>query len=351
MMPRLPGSAIAILLSTALLSRPLPGQQATLEQQLARALATLDSTETERGTQLLHEFLVALPPDAPTVLRVRAHLHLAVASLSLGLRDSAITQFREMVRANPFATPDPSLFNPDVLAAYREARRTTRALALRVAQDTVLRPDVDLYLVALALGQPDEVSVRLVRMDSLGVAAVERRLRVDSTSSFTLPLRISDSIPLSPGRYRLTGSLASSSEDSASGTLDLSRQPVDTARHEPPVNPSLLRPEFRKGAPAAMSAVSGALLGLAAAAIPMTLANRDLRGGSSSATAIAVGAGISVAGIVGVFVGRPQVPIAENVQYNRALLTSWHERDRAVSAANDRARRWAPIRIRLVVTP
>jgi len=346
-MPRRYWLVPIMVLSTAW-STPLPAQAPILEARLARALAALDSTETERGIELLRELVRSLPPDAPQALRVRAHLHLGAASWSLGLGDSAAAHFSETVRASPFAQPNPEIFNPDVLAAFRAARRGTLTVGLRVATDTVIKPDVDSYLVAVAVGRPGDVNVLLRRTDGPAPASVETRLRVDSVSSFVLSLRVSDGLALEPGDYRLSALLQDAPGDSATTTLRITRPAVDTAAHEPPLDSSLFRPEMRKGPPVPTSALLGMAFGAAAAAVPMVLGNKDLGGGKAQVPALSVGLGISVAGIAGVVLGRRMVPIHENIQYNRSLVTAREQRNRAIAEANEHKRRLAPLRITVV---
>lgn len=337
------------LLALAMVPHLAAQQPATPEAQLGRAVAALDSAQTERGIELLRRLLAAAPSDLPEAVRVRAHLHLGAASLSLGLVDSASAHLREMVRLNPFALPDPLVFNPDLQDAYRRARRSTPVVALKVAADTVLDPAGGRYLVAVAVGAPGQVALRLSRSgEGAGRPAAQTDIQVDSTSSVALSFLGRDSLPLEPGEYRLSGSLTSQPEVAAVATLIVSRQPVDTASAEPPLAPTLFRPEMRKGGPAASSALLGLVFGAAAAALPTVLAHQDLRSEKIEISAVSVGAGISLAGIVGVFAGRPLVTIPENIEYNRSLVAAWEERNRAIAAQNERTRRWAPLRVRIV---
>lgn len=67
--------------------------------------------------------------------------------------------------------------------------------------------------------------------------------------------------------------------------------------------------------------------------------------------AVAVGAGIGVAGIVGLATGRPDVPIPENIEYNRRLREAWRERVEATIEENRRRLLWAPLRITRISHP
>ena len=325
----------------------LLAQTRELVPRLARALAALDSAHTERGVDSLRALLGQWPQDGPTDLLVRAHIYLGAASVSLGWGDSAFAHFREAVLLNAFAVPDPDVFNPNILAAFREARRTTPALRLGVAADTVIRPLTEGYLVAVALGRPGEVTLRLVRSGGAGAGAPSVALTVDSSSSAVLALRVSDSLPLEPGDYQLSAEMPGTDE-AATARLRISRPPVDTAPPEPALDSALFRVEARKGPPVPTSALLGIAFGAGAAVLPMMLGNKDLGSGKVQIPAISVGLGISAAGIAGVVLGRRMVPITENIEYNRSLVTAWEQRNRAIAEANERKRRLAPLRITLV---
>jgi hypothetical protein len=312
-----------------------------------RALAALDSAQTERGADSLRALLGQWPSDASTDARLRASIHLGAAMLSLGLRDSALARFGEVVRLNPFFVSDPDVFNPEIIAAFREARRTTPSVGITVTADTVITPLTESYHVAVAVGQPGDVVVRLVRAGAASPSVEPTRLAVDSSVSFAMPLRMSDSVPLEPGDYRLTAEINGTDALSATVILRITRQSVDTANHEPALDPLRFRPEARRGPLAARSALSGIAFGLAAVAVPMVLGNKNLGGGKAQASALSVGIGISLAGFAGVVLGQRMVPIDENVQYNRSLVREWEQRNRAIADVNDVKRGLAPLRITL----
>ncbi len=347
-MSRIPARFLGALgVCTAIFAQSLAAQSRDLVGRVAHAVAALESAQTERGIDSLRALLGEWPQDGSTELRVRANIYLGTASLSLGSGDSAFIHFQEAVRLNAFAVPDPDVFNPDVLAAFREARRSTPAVRLRVATDTMLRPLAEAYLVAVAVGRPGNVTVRMLRADGAVAGAAAIELDVDSTSSSVVPLRVSDSIPLEPGDYQLTAEMLGTATESATARLRITRASVDTAAHEPALDSTLFRPETRKGPPVPASALFGMAFGAAAAAVPMVLGNKDL-GGGVQVPAISVGLGISVAGIGGVVLGRRMLPIHENSQYNRSLVAAWEQRNRAFAEANEHKRRLAPLRITLV---
>lgn len=339
-------AAFAVALQISVGSLWAQGRELAL--RITRAVAALDSAQTERGVDSLRALLGEWPEGGSTELRVRAHIYLGSASLALGFRDSAFAHFGEAVRLNPFAVPDPDIFNPDVLAAFREARRSTPSLRLKVAADTVIRPLAEAYLVAVAVGQPGSVTLRVLRADGAAAGTATIALNVDSTSSSVIPLRVSDSLPLEPGDYQLVAEVPGAATQSATIRLRVTRTPVDTTVYEPALDSTLFRPEMRKGPPVPISAVSGIAFGAVAAAVPMLLGNKDLAGGRAQVPAISVGVGISVAGIAGVVLGRRMVPIQENIQHNRSLVSAWEQRNRAIAEANEQKRRIAALRITLM---
>ncbi|GIW53242.1 MAG: hypothetical protein KatS3mg081_2597 [Gemmatimonadales bacterium] len=320
--------------------------QETFQARLERAIAAMDSAEIERAVVLLRELLISADPLTPRPAVARAHLHLAAASLSIGLRDSALAHLREMVRANPFAVPDTLVFNPDLVAYFRTVRRTTPALDIRVTRDTVLTPGRDTYLVAVAVGEPRQVSVVLTAEG--GAAMPEVRRQVDSSTSFSLPLVGPDSLPLPAGSYRLSVAAGTDLEITTSIRLTQMVAMVDTVPHQPPPDSSLFRPETRKGRPADWSALAGTMLGAAAFAVPITLSNPDLRESALDVGGISIGASIAIAGVAGIFVGRKPIPIPENIRYNAGLIAAWEQRNREIAAENQRRRQWAPIRIEVI---
>lgn len=323
-------------------------QQESFEARLARAIAALDSAEVETGVDLLRSLLGSPDPAAPRLAIARAHLHLAAASLSFGLRDSAVAHLREMVRANPFAVPDTLVFNPDVVSQFRRVRRTTPALDFRVAADTLLWPEKDRYLVAVAVGEPRQVNIALVGPGEGTSTTFEVRRLVDSSATVPLAAVGPDSLPLAPGIYRMMLNAGRDLQLTVSLRVGRVAALVDTMQHQPPPDSSLFRPETRKGPPVGWSAVAGLALGAVATAAPSLLSNRDIAAQGLDARAVSIGGTIAAAGIVGVFVGRRPVSIPENVEFNRRLVASWQERNAQIAAENERRRRWAPLRIEVV---
>ncbi|MBI4420975.1 MAG: hypothetical protein HY560_09135, partial [Gemmatimonadetes bacterium] len=130
------------------------------EAMLSRAVAVLDSAETERGAEMLRQLVAMLPPSASGSLRLTVAIRLAEASWALGQHDSAITYFGQALRQQPFLALDPAQVNPEVVAAFREARRRTPLVGLRVPADTIMGP-TERWRLRVAVGQPGTVRLYL----------------------------------------------------------------------------------------------------------------------------------------------------------------------------------------------
>lgn len=318
-------------------------QELSFEGRLERALLVLDSTETERGVDSLRALLRQAGPETASRSLVRAHLHLAAASWALGLRDSALHHLGAMVRLNPFAVPDPDLFNPEIQTAYRQARRITPALAIRLPGDTSLSAEPDRYLVALAVGEPRSVVLTVETTGPSEAAVLEVQTHVDSTMTLPLALLGGTREPLESGVYRIRVKAPPGLE--AVQLVRVSRSPVDTVPWEPAPDSGLFRPEMRRGPPALWSAVAGVLLGAAAAALPSAIANSDIPSKPTVSAGLGMGLGMVAGGIAGVFFGRRDVLIPENQQFNRRLVEAWQARNEAIAQENARRRQRAPMRI------
>ncbi len=120
-----------VALDVAAVGVPRSAAAQTPEMTLARAVAALEATETERGVELLREAIATAPRATPSALRGNAEVRLAVASWSLGFFDSATVHFQAAVSADPFVTLDPEQFNPDLRAVFHAVRRATLVLGVR----------------------------------------------------------------------------------------------------------------------------------------------------------------------------------------------------------------------------
>ncbi len=325
------------------------GPASTPDPAIAGAAATLDSTETERGADLLRQALPGLDSAASPALGGRARVLLASAEWALGFRDSTAFYFREAVRRNPFFEPDSEILNPDLLAALARAKRATVVLGLKAPGDTTIKPPAEPWQVTVAVGKPGRVRLLLAGAAAGARDSVAVTVPVENVA--TVPLRLvgGDSLPLPPGPYALTGEFVSGEGDSARTrvAIDIARQAVDTQAPEPPPASELFRPEWRRGAADRGGLVRGLVIGAAAGVIPAVLANSQLDRSALEPRALAVGAAIGAVTLTSIVLSRPRLPIPENVEYNRSQRAAWEERNRAIAAANEALVRRAPIHVQV----
>ena len=344
---------LAVLAVTLAAARPGQAQEReVLRAQLDRAIAVLDSAQIERAVTLLRSLTTAFGPTAPVDLRVTTHLLLGEAYWSLGFADSAEIQFTAAVRSSPFVRVHPDFFNPDVMEAFRLAKRTTVALGFRTPRDTVIDPVAERWPIAFAVGRPGDVHVQLSGPGLPAGGMLVVSLEVDSLEEHSVSLLVSDSIAFEPGSYALRAVLSTTGgSDTAHVDFSVERQPVDTAAHDPPLDPSRFRAEIRKGSPPLSSILRGALVGAAAAAIPVIITSKDLGNDNLELRAVAVGATITVAGLAGLVLGRPEVPIEQNIVYNRDIRSGWERRNQMIARDNAMKIRLAPLRLRVIKSP
>jgi hypothetical protein len=345
------GVLVVLALDLAVSLLPLPAQAQTADVTLARAVAALEATETERGVELLRQLVTTPPSTTPAALRREAELRLAVAIWSLGLYDSATVHFGAAISADPFVTLEPEQFNPDLLAAFRAAKRVTLVLGVRAPPDTAMVPGTERWPVSVVVPRRGEVRFRLMGPGPAGRDRPVAAVIVDSMATVPLRLTGGDSVPLAAGAYRLAAEYSEPGGRAlaASLALELTAQVGDTLPYEPAPPDSLYRLEVRWGAPSRASLVRGIGFGIGAAVIPILFANTQLR--SADGRALTVGAAVSLAGLTGYFLGRTKQPLPQNIAYNQTLRAAWEARNRTIAASNERRRGIALIRVRVVSSP
>jgi hypothetical protein len=313
------------------------------------AFTMLDRGETEAGAALLRQLVGPAATANPPDVRDHALARLAEATWSLGERDSAQSDLRDLVLVDPFYTPPPDLFNPDLQTAYRRVRRGTAAIGIRAPRDTVVTPLRDSLAVEIAVGQPGEVRL-LLRLssprphDSLLMALV-----VDSLSRGSIPLSAPDGSVLAPGDYTIEGEVAAFGRG-ASDLLQLrvERLPVDTTPYAAPISGSVARPETRKRGVSLRTMGEGIGLGALTVLVSAAVNNGNLSGRSIPPAAWLVGGSVALANFA---FKRASVPILENIRYNESLRTQWRANNGTIAAENAMKLRLAPLRIRATRQP
>jgi hypothetical protein len=229
--------------------------------------------------------------------------------------------------------------------AYLSIRVTTSAIRLSAPADTTLEPGREAVPVAIAVGAPGEVTIRLRLTQPRVRDSIIARVEVGGVASYAMSLGIPGEARLVAGTYGLEGEITSQSGETARHLLELDVEALsaDTLLHEAPLADSLVRPESRTGPPSLLSVARGIGLGTAAVAVPTIIADADLGGRRVPLGAAVIGVSVALADI---WLGRPDVPIPANVDYNRSLRREWLTRREATAAENERRRLAAPLRIR-----
>ena len=345
-MTNLNRTTVAVSLALSVCAGNTVAQQSESPKRLLeRAIATLDSAETERGTELLRTLLASVPSREAFAVPVEAHMFLGAASWALGLEDSAVVHLREVVRLDPFYVVDPDRFNPYVRRLHQSLRLATVVVRLRAPDDTTLAPLRERLPVSVGVGTPGQVIVRLRNIVARSGALIAT-LQLDSIATVDIPLTATDGTTLDPGTYELEAEVTTADGGRQSDLLSLivERLSVDTMEHQPAIQESDFRPEARRGSPSLLDVGRGLGFGLAATAVPALLGNRDLRDNSIPPPALALGLTIALADIVA---SRPMRPIPDNVEYNRRLRAEWQAINLDIAADNETLRRQARMRIRV----
>ncbi len=313
------------------------------------AFAKLDAGAIERGAGLLREALAPdQPPLAPAV-RARAFARLAEATWSVGARDSARTYLRDVVHADPFYTPPADLLNPDLQAAYAQARAQTTVIGLRGPRDTVLMPLRDTLPLEIAVGRPGQVRLLLRLTVPRAHDSLLTALPVDNGAIVRIPLVAPDGSVLTPGVYAIEGAVAASgSGASALLQLMVERTAVDTAPHISGIPGTAYRAETRKSGVSIRSVREAVGFGALTVLVSAAVNDAALSGRSIPPAAVLIGGSVTLATVA---LKRPGVPISENVSYNDSLRAAWEARNRTIAAENATRLGSAPIRIRTVREP
>lgn len=339
----------SLLLAVVMATAAQASAQEDFPTRLQEALVALDATEVENAISLLNDLLTRADSSVSATALGSAYFHLGAAHYVLGAADSAAYNFRQAVASDPFFQPDPELFQPNLVATFESARVSTLALGMRVPADTVLDPLEDRLPLEFAVGAPGELTIRLRAIDPGASPLSAAAMQISRSARHSVSLMVRDSQSLDPGTYLLTASLTVDGlgRDSVMAEIRVVRQAVDTLLHRPPLDSALFLPESEKGKPPVTSLLRGLFFGAAVVALPVVVASSDLSDGIDP-RAIAVGASISLAGIVGLVVGRPNLPIETNIASNQRLATGWQAENQSIIEANRVRRLLAPLHITTV---
>jgi tetratricopeptide (TPR) repeat protein len=326
--------AIAAALWLPVAARALPAQ--TAEELVTQGIAAYNALEYDAAAALLRRGLGTAGPDAlPYDTRAPILVYLGATEVFRGQRDSASSAFRQALRTDPRHRPDPLVFPPAVANAFDAVRRTTAYVRVSVPPDTSIVLGSELYAARLDASALHNITVDLMRWDSVLV----RRL-------YSGP--IADSLTVrweglnEAGRAAYEGQLILqvASQNPAGGgrrvqiPLTTVGRPRDSLLLPLPPADSLFLPEREPKGPARRALGAGILTGLAAIVLPALLADE---GGSASTRYLVAGAA-TTAGILGFVAARPGRPIPDNMLANQLIRDAWRREYDAAIAENERRR-------------
>jgi hypothetical protein len=246
--------------------------------------------------------------------------YLAASELYRGRRDTAAAVFRRILQRDPRHQIDELVFPPEVSGLFDEVRRATKTAAVQVARDTTFRLESGRWSARLLASSYHQVNALILASDGSVVYEVYAGPLEDS---LTVEWDGRDSLRqvVRSGNYTLN--LVSTS---GGRTMRMLRLPLgitvtrpDTLLLPPPPADSLFLPERTGAGPAVRSLLGGLGLGVVASTLPMVLAN----GAKPSPARFVVGGAVSLAGIGGFVARRAGLPIARNIEANRARRSSW----------------------------
>lgn len=322
-------TTVAVLLVTGGLAGSLIAQ--TASERLIQARSAFDNLDFEEAARL-YTLVLDITSGATEAERDTAQLYLGVAYEYAGQRANALSAFRAFVRDNPCATT-PQEFGAGVTASFVEARGGVFAVGLcelmrqeltagagAVFRIAATRPAIVRVLLRDSGG---ETVADLGEQQAAGMSQVRWATAPDLTRFSVQPARYDLII-------RARAQQGGETDERLVGVL-VRATPVDTAPHPLPLPDSLFRPEQRPAGAALGDLAKGVGFGVAIAAASTALAYKSLKG--ESGKGLAVGAAVSVAGVIAFASGTARRDIVENRAYNQELSRRWAvQRDSVVSA-------------------
>jgi len=324
----------AVLL--ALPARPLVAQDEN--RTLTSALQAYQNLEYETAAALFRRALAveAPSPDTlPTALRPKALTYLAASDYYRGRKDSASVVFRRLIVQDPRYRPDPLIFPPEVTAAFENARRVMKVVAVVTPGDTSLRLGRDQYPIKMYASSFHEIVVGLEHPDGRFIKGIYAGPIGDSLD-VSWDGFDSASVP-ADGNVVLTVT----SRPTAGGEvvrvvrimLDIHATHADTLPWPTPPDTLFLPEKAPPGA--AVRSLSGGLLGAAAVLLLPSVVGSGTH--ATGSRYVVVGA-LSLAGIVGFASQRPGVPLPDNVAKNLARRAAFQRQIDLTKQDNARRR-------------
>jgi hypothetical protein len=334
-----PGRLILVL---ALAAAPALPAQAP-DSLIASGVRAYRNLEFDVAAGFLTRALTLLGPS-DTARRTEALTYLGATEVYRQRVDTAHAVFRRAVRLAPGYRIDRLIFPPEVTVVFDAARRTTPAVAARVAREHRFRTgrgEIPLDLVGSTF---HEIRVEIQRSDGQVATSLYAGPIADS-----LPLvwdgRVSGGTPIPTGRYQLV--IASLDPDGTPSRMLQFPLAVVSSQEDtlplPPAPDEALLPERRVGVGGIEALVGGLLVGFGVTVLPSAVAP----GTSHAGARFGVGMAIAAAGVVSFLANRGDRTLAANVTANDSVRTQWRAERDAAAAENARRRATADLVIRL----
>jgi hypothetical protein len=337
-------AARLLAIAAVMVAAPATAARAqTPSDLLERAVRAYQDLNFDAAAGLLRRALTAQLVDSlDHAGRARALTYLGAAERFRERRDSAMAAFRRLVLFDPRYRPDTLVFPPDVTRLFDEVRARTKAVAIRVPDDTLIPLQQGSFAAWLVPSSPHNVTVGIARADGSPL----RKLYAGPVGdSLDVHWNGCDSAgALAPrGRLWLTveSRVGSATVRVVEVPLELDYA-LDTVAHPAPLKGGQLLPERASRRTGLRSLARGLLIGAVAVSLPQIVAP----GQRSSGTRIAVGGTLALSGLVGYLAQPPGRSLPDNVAANQARRDDWRRRTDAVIAENARRRTGASFHIR-----
>lgn len=319
-------------------ARPVAGQHASpIDQLISRARRALDDLDYERA-QTIARTLLDMRGEATASQRITG-LQLMVAALfpeeeAAQRPDSARRYLRKLILAGPDVSIPRSVSWPGLDSLLATTRQATFAV-WSSPESTYYRGSDDAIEIGVAasraawfrLAAVPEGSTDTITLDVAGPAP---------TATLQLPILVGDRPLLTWGRYALLiiGTDTLSGDDlQLQFTATVDAPPFQLLDIPAALDSSALLPE-RGPRRTQRNILIGLGLGAATAfAATLFVGSDDVASASSPTNAYAVGVGMTVGALLGVFTNRGAL-LTDNVEHNERIEAGFRERVRRLQAEN-----------------
>ena len=326
------GRPFVLAATVALCLGPLDLEAQTASQLLTQGVDAYRGLDYVAAEAFLRRSLETAGPEPDPSITARALSYLGASYVFRDLADSARAVFRRLVLHDARNRLDELVFPPQVTNLFDAVRDELKTVTIIVPPRAELRLGQDVLPVALYASSFHRTVVGIEAPDGRTARLLYRGPIRDSLLLDWDGFEASGG-PMPDGFYRLAVSSAEASGDQAYSvgvTLQASLIRRDTLSHPEPPADSLYLPERTRPGRSWEALAGGVVVGTSVMLLPGALASEaDL-----SSTRIAVGAAVSVAGVIGFFIQRPGQPLLENVRHNETVRQDWERAVRRIADEN-----------------